>query len=122
MKVFKLALAGALLFSGPALAAGIDGTWLRSNGESKIRMSPCGGGVCGVVIWLKNPKGSKSHVGQRVFYDMKPNGGGWEGSAFNPEDGRTYTGKATVSGNHMTTKGCVLGGLICKSVSWTRAR
>jgi uncharacterized protein (DUF2147 family) len=28
----------------------------------------------------------------------------------------------TLSGDHLTTAGCVLGGLICKSMSWTRAR
>lgn len=120
MKAFKLALAGALLVAGPAFAADINGTWLRSNGESRIRMAPCGGAVCGVITWLKKSD-SKAHVGQRVFYDMKPDGsGGWEGSAFNPEDGKTYTGRASVSGGSMTTKGCVLGGLICKSVSWRR--
>ncbi len=103
------------------MAADIVGTWQRSNGESRIRMAPCGGAVCGVITWLKTPGKSDAKVGQQVFYDMKPSGAGaWEGSAFNPEDGRTYAGKASVSGSSMTTKGCVLGGIICKSVSWSR--
>jgi uncharacterized protein (DUF2147 family) len=120
MRVFKAVLMGAFLFAGPAIAGDINGTWLRSDGTSKIRMAPCGGAVCGHVSWLKDPANSPSKVGERVFYDMKPDGEGWIGSAFNPEDGRTYTGKATVSGSSMTTKGCVLGGLICKNVAWTR--
>ncbi|MFV0281755.1 MAG: DUF2147 domain-containing protein [Rhodoblastus sp.] len=112
---------GLLAFAGPAMAADIVGTWLRSNGESRVRMAPCGGGVCGTISWLKNPANGVAKVGQQVFFNMKPDGsGGWEGSAFNPEDGKTYTGKASVSGASMTTKGCVLGGLICKSVSWKR--
>ena len=120
MKAFKLALAGALLFAGPASAADIVGTWLRSNGESRVRMTKCGGGVCGVITWLKNPAKTEAKVGQQVFYDMKEDGGVWTGTAFNPEDGRTYTGKASISGPNMTTKGCVFGGLICKTVTWTR--
>jgi uncharacterized protein (DUF2147 family) len=27
----------------------------------------------------------------------------------------------TMSGDHLVTAGCVLGGLICKSMNWTRA-
>jgi uncharacterized protein (DUF2147 family) len=120
MRLAATAIIGAFLVAGPAMASDINGTWQRDNGLSRIRMAPCGGGVCGVVSWLKDPANSESKVGQRVFYDMKPDGGGWTGKAFNPDDGKTYTGKATVSGSSMTTQGCVLGGLICKSVTWTR--
>ncbi len=107
------------LCAGPASAQEILGNWQRSDGTSRIRMAACGAAVCGTVTWLKNPD-SPSKVGQRVFYDMKPNGSGWSGQAFNPEDGKTYTGKVTISGARMTTQGCVLGGLICKSVEWSR--
>ena len=80
----------------------------------------CGGGICGTVTWLKNPD-SPGKVGQQVFFGMKPSGAGsWSGSAFNPEDGKTYSGSATVSGASLTTKGCALGGLVCKTVTWSR--
>ncbi len=46
----------------------------------------------------------------------------WTGSAFNPDDGKTYSGKMTLKGDRLVTAGCVFGGLICKSVSWIRAR
>jgi uncharacterized protein (DUF2147 family) len=53
---------------------------------------------------------------------MKPNGeNAWAGSAFNPNDGKRYTAKLTLSGDRLVTAGCVLGGLICKSFDWTRA-
>ena len=96
------------------------GNWQRSDGTSRIRMAPCGGGICGTVTWLKNPD-SPGKVGQQVFFGMKPSGAGsWSGSAFNPEDGKTYSGSATVSGASLTTKGCALGGLVCKTVTWSR--
>ncbi len=44
----------------------------------------------------------------------------WKGAAFNPEDGKTYTGELRVSGDRLKTSGCVLGGLICKTINWTR--
>lgn len=96
------------------------GNWQRSDGTSRIRMAPCGGGICGTVTWLKNPD-SPGKVGQQVFFGMKPSGAGsWSGSAFNPEDGKTYSGSASVSGASLTTKGCALGGLVCKTVTWSR--
>ncbi|MBV1704207.1 MAG: DUF2147 domain-containing protein [Hyphomicrobiales bacterium] len=118
-----LAAATLAALTASASAAGLDGVWLRADtGGSKVRFAPCGGvKECGTIIWLKDPK-SPAHVGQRVFYDMVPNGAGsWSGSAFNPDDGRTYTGKMSLSGDTLTTAGCILGGLICKSVTWTRS-
>ena len=73
-----------------------------------------------MIVWLKDDSGP-SKVGQRVFYDMVKSGDNtWSGKAFNPENGKTYTGKITVSGSSMTTSGCVLGGLICQSVNWKK--
>lgn len=117
-------LAGLGLAASPAgarAAGDIIGTWQRSDGASRIRMAPCGSGICGTVTWLRDPANSPGKVGQQVFSGMKPDGAAsWSGTAFNPEDGKTYSGTGTVSGPSLTTKGCALGGLICKSVSWTR--
>lgn len=116
-RVLGLAACCALLAS-PA-AADIVGNWQRTDGAARIRMAPCGDAVCGHITWLKKAD-SPAKVGQRVFSNMKLDGDAWVGSAFNPEDGKTYTGKASVSGGAMTTKGCALGGLICKTVTWSR--
>ena len=111
-----------LAFAGLARAeAPIVGVWLRDSGTARVRIAPCGGKLCGVIVWVRD-KDSPTKVGMRVFYDIVPESPtSWTGKAFNPEDGKTYVGKATVSGGSMTTQGCVLGGLICKSVSWSRA-
>jgi uncharacterized protein (DUF2147 family) len=117
-----LALSTIVALSGAARAAEPTGTWLRDNGNAQVRVAACGGALCGVIAWVKDPSGP-GKVGQRVFYSMVPDGnGGWSGQAFNPEDGRTYSGTMTVSGNHLKTAGCVLGGLICKSVGWSRVK
>jgi uncharacterized protein (DUF2147 family) len=126
MGVFRKSLMGVAaaglgaVLALPAAAQDATGTWLRDNGQSRIRIAPCGAALCGNVVWVRDAS-SPSKVGQRVFFDMKPAGSNqWNGSAFNPEDGKTYSGKMTLSGNTLTTSGCVLGGLVCRSVSWSR--
>jgi uncharacterized protein (DUF2147 family) len=119
--IIALAVAGTTLCVAPASAAEINGLWLRDTGASRIRFAPCGGAVCGTLAWIKPGTDTPAKVGQRIYSNMKPDGpNSWAGTAFNPEDGKTYKGKMSLSGNTLTTSGCVLGGLICKTVSWSR--
>ena len=129
---FAGAIAGALLAAGSAAAADATGTWLRENGNSRVRFAACGAALCGTIVWLKTPdvdknnpndaQKSRSLVGVRVFYDMVPNGDNkWSGKAYNPEDGRTYSGYMTLNGDSLSTQGCALGGLVCRTVTWSRA-
>ncbi len=107
------------LASTPAFADP-SGTWLRDNGNSRVRIAKCGEAFCGTLVWVKDPDGP-AKVGQRIFYEMMPSGANtWAGKAFNPEDGRTYSGKLSLSGGSMTTSGCVLGGMVCRSVTWRK--
>ena len=118
----RLGLFAAILSVGVASARAqdADGLWTRDDGAARIQFSPCGAALCGVIVWLKNPA-SKAHVGQQVFFDMtRTDQNGWTGKAFNPEDGKTYSGKMVLSGKKLKTSGCVLGGLICKTVAWQR--
>jgi len=120
----KLAALAALGMLGGIATAGaqeVVGVWERDTGASRVRFSKCGEALCGSLSWLRDQNGP-AKVGQRIFYDMKPNGANkWSGSAFNPEDGKTYSGTMTLSGDMLTTAGCVMGGLICRSVKWMRA-
>jgi uncharacterized protein (DUF2147 family) len=121
MRAVLVALA-LLAASAPAASAGeVTGIWMRDDGSAKLRFSACGGGaICGFLAWKKDPGGA-ARIGQRLFSDMKPNGeDSWAGTAFNPEDGKRYTAKLKLSGDHLVTAGCVLGGLICQSFNWTR--
>lgn len=111
---------GAMAMS-PAFAGDVSGTWLRDTGASRVKFAPCGSAICGNLVWLKPGVETPAKVGQRIFFDMKPSGAdSWSGNAFNPEDGKTYSGKMSLSGDTLTTSGCVMGGMICKSTTWTR--
>jgi uncharacterized protein (DUF2147 family) len=107
----------------PAIASDVTGIWTRDDGSARLRFSACGGGaICGFLAWKKE-SGGPAKIGQKLFSDMRPSGeGSWAGSAFNPEDGKRYKAKLTLSGDHLVTAGCVLGGLICQSFDWTRTR
>ena len=111
-----------IIWSGATHAADIAGVWLHEDGSSKVRFAPCGGEVCGTIVWLRD-SGGPWKIGQRVFYDMKPDGvNSWQGKAFEATSGREYMGKMTLGGDNLTTAGCVLGGLICKSIVWSRTQ
>jgi len=116
-------LAALALLAGIATASAqeVTGVWQRDTGASRVRFAKCGEALCGTIAWLKDPDGP-AKLGQRIFYDMRPNGANkWAGSAFNPEDGKTYSGTMTLAGDTLTTAGCIMGGLICRTVKWTRA-
>jgi len=116
-----LGLALSTMALSPAFAGDVSGTWLRDTGASRVKFAPCGGAICGNLVWLKPGVETPAKVGQRIFFDMKPSGAdSWTGNAFNPEDGKTYSGKMSLSGDTLTTSGCVMGGMICKSTTWTR--
>jgi uncharacterized protein (DUF2147 family) len=116
-----LVVAALVAGGANALAQDAEGLWTRDDGAARVQFSPCGPALCGVIVWLKNPA-SKARVGEKVFYDMtRADQNSWTGKAFNPEDGRTYSGKMVLNGGTLKTSGCVLGGLICKNVVWRRA-
>jgi uncharacterized protein (DUF2147 family) len=133
------AIACVLGLAGPALADPV-GTWATENGRSRVKIEACGGAVCGSMVWLKEPndpetgkpkldknntdaaKRSRPLIGVPIVLDMKPSGADkWSGQVYNAEDGKTYSGSITErDAKTIRLEGCALGGLICKSQTWTR--
>ncbi len=117
-------LAGIASPAGPTSATteSATGMWDRVDGLGGVRIAPCGGALCGHVVWLRDRAGPAS-IGQRVLYGMRRSAANtWTGSAVNPADGQTYAGTMTLEGSRLLTRGCALGGLVCQSVWLTRAR
>jgi uncharacterized protein (DUF2147 family) len=116
-----LAATALLLTASPALADEVRGTWLRDNGAMQVKFEPCGDALCGNVVWLKPGAETKAKVGQRLFFDMRPAGANsWTGKAESPDSGSVYSGKMSIEGSNLSTSGCMVGGLICKSANWRR--
>lgn len=125
-----------LFATGTARADDPSGTWRMDNGKVTIRVSECGGELCGRIVALKKPldkngrpKRDKDNpnpalrnrpvVGLSLLSDMRQVGENrWEGHIYNPDDGRTYNAKVKLRGGTMQVKGCVL--VFCKSQKFVR--
>jgi uncharacterized protein (DUF2147 family) len=136
-------LTGLLLVGiAPALAADPLGTWLTGDRKGKVEIVDCSGALCGRLIWMQEPidpatnqpktdkhnsdpsKQSRPLIGILILLGMTPSytADKWDGQLYNAEDGNTYSGSFTVtSPSSAVLNGCVLGGLICKAQTWTRA-
>jgi uncharacterized protein (DUF2147 family) len=117
----RLALTAFLMTTSPGLADDVLGTWARDNGAVHVKFDTCGDVICGNIAWLRPGADTKAKVGQRLFFDMRPNAtGSWTGKAVNPDNGSIYSGKMLIEGSTLSTSGCIIGGLICKSANWRR--
>jgi uncharacterized protein (DUF2147 family) len=118
---------------------GADGVWLTQAGDAKVRISRCGGGICGAVVWLREPidpatgkpeiddknpdpaQAKRPIIGLRLFSGMRPAGPNkWSGKIYNADDGKTYASSISVTGPRtLRVEGCV--GAFCGGEDWTRS-
>lgn len=122
MRFFTLYL--LLMLPGVAFAdtASPIGIWSRDDGRATVSFERCGSNLCAVNKWIKAGTPSEK-AGDILVMTLKPvSGKEFDGSAWDPQRQLTYKIRMTVQGSTMSTQGCVLGGLLCKSVGWTKAQ
>ncbi len=120
LKLSRLLIAFALILPASAKADSFMGPWARNDGIVKVTVAPCGSKLCMTNTWIK-PGITDEKVGEKVVFDVKPQADGTlKGSGFDPQRNLNFSVEITVAGNRMTTSGCGLGGLVCKSRDWTR--
>lgn len=131
------------MFAAPAVKAQesgeATGIWLTQAGDAKVRVSKCSGGICGVIVWLKDPidpttgkpaidnknpnpaLARRPMLGLVLFSGMHPaDANKWSGQIYNADDGSTYASNIAVSGpDTLRVEGCV--GALCGGETWTRA-
>ncbi|HEX9468995.1 MAG TPA: DUF2147 domain-containing protein [Bradyrhizobium sp.] len=139
----KLLLAVAAFFLGFgqvwAETADPAGIWLTQAGDAKIRVSHCGTGLCGTIVWLKvpldpntgkpqiddknaNPALAKRPViGINIFRGMKSVANNkWSGTIYNADDGKSYSSDVIVAApRKLEVRGCVMG-ILCGGETWTK--
>ncbi|MDI6028612.1 DUF2147 domain-containing protein [Corticibacterium sp. UT-5YL-CI-8] len=125
MKAFKsgTAVAFGILVAATSIAHAepdVDGIWMRGDGNAKVRIAPCGNNLCATNLWIKDTSGGEA-VGDRLVMDVKPSGDMLSGTAFDAKRNMNYKIDISVSGASLSTKGCVIGGLVCKTVSWSKS-
>lgn len=96
------------------------GLWARGDGRARVRIEPCGAALCAVNTWIREgTPGEKA--GDKLVMKVAPSGPRkWSGTAFDPQRDLSYGIRITVAGTTMTTSGCILAGLLCKDMGWTR--
>ena len=133
----------AALFGVPAAHAQTGGeatgVWQTQAGDARVRVSKCGGGICGVVVGLrepinpatgkpqvddKNPNPSlrnRPMIGLPLFSGMQPSGPNrWSGQIYNADDGSSYVSHVSLAGpDTLKVEGCM--GALCGGENWTRA-
>jgi uncharacterized protein (DUF2147 family) len=139
---FLLAILAALLATSPTKAqadGAPNGIWLTQAGDAKVRVSKCSRGICGVIVWLKDPIDSatgkpqiddknpnpslarRPMIGLALFRGMRAAGPNkWSGQIYNADDGRSYASNISVSGpDTLRVEGCV--GPLCGVETWSRS-
>lgn len=126
MKTILTALAGLALSAGAAIAEPVLGTWKTEADDgayAHIGMKRCGEMVCGTIDRTFNASGEydSPNKGKVLVINMVPQGGGkYEGKVWRPSNDKIYLGKMNLNGDTLELKGCVAGGLLCSSQTWSR--
>jgi len=116
-------LAGAALavLMTPAPAEAFSGVYYDHTGRSAIRVSPCGAGLCGKIVWVKNAAHAKG-CGLAIIGGGKKVGKGYdEGWIYNPDNGRRYNVEVTPVGGGLKVVGYAGSKLLSKTMIWRRA-
>lgn len=122
MKTLLIALMIAGSLVAPAQADSPMGQWARGDGNAKVRIAKCGANICATNIWIK-PGTPSEKAGDVLVMTVKPvSDSQYAGSAYDPQRKMSYKITLILTGNSMTTKGCLLGGLLCKGVSWKKIK
>lgn len=104
-----------------AAAPDPSGVWMRGDGNARVRIGPCGSNICATNVWIKDSSGGEE-VGDRLVMTVSPKDGSTlSGKAFDAKRNMTYAIQITVGASALTTRGCIVGGLVCKSVQWSKA-
>lgn len=115
------AVAVSALTAGPAAASELSGTWLRDDGNARVRIAPCGDKTCATNLWIGDTSKGEE-VGDRLVMTLaRQPDGTFTGSAFDPKRDRTFSMTITAKTGALVTRGCILGRLICRDVNWQAA-
>lgn len=116
--------------AGAASAGGLPaGLWVGPHNDVAVRTGACGQRLCGWVVWADPTartnarNGGVDHLlGTELLQDYAADGGNaWSGTVFVPDMGRSFSSRIEqVAPDRLRIRGCMLGGLICRSQTWTR--
>jgi len=107
------------------------GVWKNPRNSVHVRTYACGKSLCGAVVWATDDQQSAAReagtgqlIGKHMFSEfVLGKDRVWRGKVFVPKQNKFFPGTVTtVDANTMQVRGCALGGLICKTQTWTRMK
>lgn len=104
------------------------GNWERVDGSAKAIIYRCGANYCARNTWVRTGVREGVRNGARtdntndhiVITIRNESEGFLSGEAYAPRYGVKLAIEAHILENGLRTRGCVMGGLICKTWSWQR--
>jgi uncharacterized protein (DUF2147 family) len=126
MKTPVLAASAMMLFAVPVAGAqqspDPSGVWLRDDGNARVQIAPCGDNICATNLWIGDTSKGEA-PGDRLVMSLKPKSADTlAGTAYDAKRDKTYSITVQVSDTSLVTRGCILGGILCKDVHWKQAR
>lgn len=130
----SIAMAGLLAASSATaqvspLGARAFGIWRNPHDTVHVEIKPCGVQACGYVVWATEKAkadarkgGTANLIGLQLLRDMSlDKTGAWRGRVFVPDLNMTFSGLAEpVNATTLRARGCLIGGIACKTQLWTR--
>jgi uncharacterized protein (DUF2147 family) len=104
-----------------AEAADMDGVWMRDDGNARVRVAPCGDKTCATNLWIRDRSKGEAPGDRLIMSVRRLSDTELSGTAYDPKRGMTFTVDVKLGNQAMTTRGCVLARLLCKTVGWTEA-
>ena len=123
MMKLRSALAIVGVIAAPAAgAAGLEGTWLRGDGNARVRIAPCGDKMCATNVWVRDSSSGEA-VGDRLVMTLSRTGNGtFSGTAFDPKRSLSMSMTITESEGVLSSRGCLVGRVLCREMNWRAAR
>jgi len=117
--IYAISIAGCSAVAAQALSP--DGIWVRDDGNARVQIAPCGSELCATNLWIKDTsKGEEA--GDRLIMSLdRKSDSKLSGTAYDPKRDRTYAITVIVGRGSLTTRGCILRGLLCRDVNWAPA-
>jgi uncharacterized protein (DUF2147 family) len=142
----RLSAAAAALYCVPLITAVSAappeiGLWYDDSGKGAVQIAPCGGKLCGHIVWLQDPLSSNGKplrdkynpepgmrnrliCGIQVLGNLAPQSDGkWgQGWVYDPKVGKSYNVEISLSNqNTLTVYGYAGIKLFGKTLYWKRA-
>lgn len=109
-----------LLLAQAAFGFDISGSWLRGDGNIRVVIAPCGSKICVTNAWIRDQSDGEA-VGDRLEMALEPQGPATlVGTAFDVKRNLNYSLRISIDNERMNSQGCVVRGVLCKTMSWTR--